>query len=113
MGRASRQKSRGPFVFKEGDCSREPYYAPNPLRGGSSEGRPRRAGENVGMWEGGVEARSLSVGDLGDVAPAVAAPTRVGVETRSRALTRGCLELVEAVEEGSESAEIATIEGDA
>ena len=28
-------------------------------------------------------------------------------------LMRGCLELVEAVEEGSESAEIATIEGDA
>ena len=35
---------------------------------------------------------------LGDAAPA---------------LTRGCLELVKAVEEGSESAEIATIKGDA
>jgi len=42
----------------------------------------------------------------GDLAP------RVG-GTRSRALTRGCLELVEAVEEGPKSTEIATIERDA
>ena len=61
----------------------------------------------------------MSVGDLGDVAatlvlcPVVAAPTLVGVEMRSHTLSRGCLELVEAIEEGAKSAEIATIERDA
>ena len=41
------------------------------------------------------------------------APTLVGVEMRSHTLSRGCLELVEAIEEGAKSAEIATIERDA
>ena len=76
---------------------RKPYYAPNPLRGacfakasqpegaeklpassrkcGTSEDMPKGARDGprqeygAGGWEGGVEVGSLSVGDLGDVAP--------------------------------------------